>query len=173
MFRKDYLMRLIEQFIQTLLQVLFKIKSGQITGATESLEVIYTSYLGLSRDAVAAMSDRQILALFGGEDRIGSDKCIMLAELFYAETLLLPSGASEDERNQLTLRAIRFYLNAMHKTDLWDGTEAREHFHTLLEICPLASIPAPLLRLLSDYYDRIGQTGNSVQVDRVLTRLHQ
>ena len=160
MFQKDYLMRLIQQFIQGLIQVLTKQKSGEINETVDDLGEMYHSYLGLDRATIAQMSDNQILSLFGGEENIGSDKCLMIAELFYAETQIESSGNGE-----YTVRALRFYLLAIKDTDMWDDSPAFEHFHELLDTISFEKIPEDLLKQLAVFYHRIGDKQNQAQIE--------
>jgi len=167
-YQKDYLMRLIEQFIQGLLQVLFHIEAGELVVAEDHLETLYNKSLGLSRESVSMMSDDQLLLLFGGEDAIGSDKCVMLAELFYAEVKLLPDSIPEEQYRDQAMRSLSFYLRAMESTNLWDGTDFQEHFENLLGTLPFSSIPGDKLRSLANYYQR---TGNLDQHHLVLKQV--
>lgn len=169
MYQKDYLMRLIEQFIQGLLQVLFHIESGQTVQAEDSLGKLYTSSLGLSRETVAQMSDEQIVVLFGGKDVIGSDKCIMLAELFYAETRLLPASIPGDQYSDLACRSLYYYLLTLKKTTMWNDTEFHEHFLDLVGTLEYSKIPTNQLIQLSDYYSSINDKYHQNEVSKELS----
>jgi len=166
MFQNDYIMRMIEQFTKALAQILFKRQAGETTEAMDELEEAYGSYLGLDRKTVMHMTDDQLLMLFGGESAISSDKCIMLAELFYMEFKLLPETSQENERNHLGLRALHFYLLAMLNTDMWDNSEFREHFEEIIDEIPMAYIRVSLLDKIAEYYARIGEDSNKIRIEK-------
>jgi len=162
-FQKDYLMRLIQQFIQGLIQVLTKRESGEIREAVDDLGEMYHSYLGLDRATIAQMTDHQLLSLFGGEENIGLDKCLMIAELFYSETQM----ASSDS-DKYTMRALRFYLLAMKGTDMWDDSPAFEHFQELLSTIQFSDVPVELLKQLEKFLHRIGDEKNEAKVEELI-----
>ncbi|MCF7803097.1 MAG: hypothetical protein K9N46_11355 [Candidatus Marinimicrobia bacterium] len=170
MFQKDYLMRQIMEFSKGLARILGRQKSGEVVETGQELDEIYQSSLGLGRDTVLQMSDQQLLILFGGEEAIESDKCIMLAELFYTELQLLHTAKDDPLRNELRLRALRYYLLAVHGTDMWDDTEFRQHFEEVRDSLSLSNIPISLLEYLVTYYERVGDQANKAQVMEEISR---
>lgn len=85
MIQRDYLMRQINQFMETLLYILGLIKLENYKGALESIDYAFQELLGLGYGAAKVMSKDSLVKLFSDDNRaqIGQAKCLMAVRLFH------------------------------------------------------------------------------------------
>jgi hypothetical protein len=100
MVQRDYLMRMIEQFVQAVARMLGLIKSGSLEEAKRELDGAYGT-LGVSRSMVERLDDASLRLLFGDE------KVLVIAMLLDTEGKLLRAEGKEAEAQSLEARAKR------------------------------------------------------------------
>ena len=84
MIRKDYIIRLIEQFGAIWARLLTQLRAGLLQDARATLDTAYQQLLGLNFDAVRARSSGELLARlqFGVSPADGHERCCVLAARF-------------------------------------------------------------------------------------------
>lgn len=117
MFREDYIMRQIRQFIQVLEQVIFKKKQGQ----KEEVQMLITETLNeLLEESERDFSDlslKETLSAIGNKDSVNPQLALVIADLLYeqegedvakshAQALLLYKKAIEDGSVAIPLQAM-------------------------------------------------------------------
>jgi hypothetical protein len=100
MVQRDYLLRMIEQFMQAIGRILGFVKTGRFDEARAELDAAYSS-LGTSRRMVARLDDGSLRLLFGGE------KLRVVGMLLDAEAKLLRAEGKEAEARLLEVRIQR------------------------------------------------------------------
>lgn len=100
MVQRDYLMRMIEQFVQAVARMLGLIKTGSLEEAKRELDGAYAT-LGVSRSMVERLDDASLRLLFGDE------KVLVIAMLLDTEGKLLRAEGKEAEALSLEARAKR------------------------------------------------------------------
>jgi hypothetical protein len=87
MIRKDYILRLIEQFGVLWARLLTQLRSGLLHDARATLDLAYQQLLGLDGDMVRARSSGELLARlrFGAEPEVGHERSAMLSALLAAD----------------------------------------------------------------------------------------
>jgi hypothetical protein len=98
MVQRDYLMRLIEQFVQTIARILGLAKSGSFEEAKAELDGAYAT-LGVSRRMIDQLDDSSLKLL------LGKEKLRIVAMLLDAEAKLLRSEGKEAQARSLETRA--------------------------------------------------------------------
>jgi hypothetical protein len=85
--RKDYIIRLIEQFGLLWARLLAQLRAGLFPDARNTLDLAYQQLLGLNADTVRAQSSGELLARLrlGETPEAGHARCCMLAALLGAE----------------------------------------------------------------------------------------
>src|SRR6478736_10181733 len=97
MLQRDYLMRMIEQFVQAIGRMLGLAKSGQYDDARTELEAAYGS-LGISRRMVERLDDASLRLL------LGEDKLRILLMLLDAEAEILELEGKHAEARSVETR---------------------------------------------------------------------
>jgi hypothetical protein len=98
MLQRDYLLRMIEQFVQAIGRMLGLAKSGQFEEARTELDAAYAS-LGVSRRMVERLDDASLRLL------LGDDKVRVLVMLLDAEAELLALEGKQAEARSIAARA--------------------------------------------------------------------
>ena len=104
MLQRDYLMRMIEQFVQTIGRMLGFAKSGRFEDARTELDGAYAS-LGVSRRMVERLDDASLKLL------LGDDKLRILVMLLEAEAELLALESKHAEARSATERAAQLKVD--------------------------------------------------------------
>jgi hypothetical protein len=100
MVQRDYLMRMIEQFIEAIARMLGLAKTGQFDAARAELDAAYAS-LGISRGMVDRLDDASLRLL------LRDDKLRILVMLLEAEGELLSLQGQDAQASAIKLRAAR------------------------------------------------------------------
>src|SRR5580693_3915806 len=79
--RKDYILRVIHEFLDALLRVFNLREAGQYDDALKEIEDACQKYLGLNAQLIAVASDSLLLSLLTLGDRLDTRKCLFLAKL--------------------------------------------------------------------------------------------
>src|SRR5437667_4329345 len=102
MIRRDYIVRMIEEFIQALARINSLKKAQRWDEASEALDAEFQRLVGEGAEAVTRLSETDLLAkLFAGEPtHIVRQKALMLATLLQSDTALgeanLPRAEVDD-----------------------------------------------------------------------------
>jgi hypothetical protein len=157
MIRKDYIIRLIEQFGVIWARLITQLRAGLLGDARATLDTAY-QLLGLSFDMVRARSSGELLARlqFGIAPEDGHERSSMLAALMRAEGDLATGqhgpdvGATFHQKALDIVLALRLHQPA---TPLPDYAPTVERLTELLDDYQL---PADTGRLLFQYYEQAG-----------------
>jgi hypothetical protein len=103
MLQRDYLMRMIEQFVQAIGRMLGLAKSGRLEDAKAELDAAYAA-LGISRRMVDRLDDASLRLL------LGEDKLRILLMLLDAEAELLALEGRHAEASAVAARAAQLKL---------------------------------------------------------------
>jgi hypothetical protein len=139
MFRDDYIMRMIRQFGQIYAYILGLRRRGQHPLALIAIDNAYRERLGLGSDAVAALSDSQLMALvrFGQTADSWRETGAFVAALLHSEAAILQEQGQPDDATPRAMLALQLLLEGQ----LADGP-------------PLPDFAPPreeLLEMLRDY----------------------
>src|SRR6267378_1910483 len=159
MIRRDYILRMIEEFIQALNRIR-GLKQGQDwKTAGAELNSAFQRLVGGGPQAVAALSETELMArLVAGEStHLVHEKALMLASLLKeAGDVATAEDRTEDARSSY-LKGLRLLLQALLRQEVYECPE----FVPKVEMFVLALADAPLSletrALLMQYYERTGE----------------
>jgi hypothetical protein len=97
MVQRDYLMRIIEQFVQAIASIIAHIRADQFEEARQKIDAAYRS-LGVAPSMVKSLDDGSLVVL------LGKEKVDLLMKLFAAEAELLRKQGREKEAAALEAR---------------------------------------------------------------------
>jgi hypothetical protein len=119
--RKDYILRMIEQFGAIWARLLTQVRAGLFGDARATLDNAYQQLLGLNFDTVRARSSGELLARlqFGVSPADGHERCCVLAALLVAEGELAANGHDPDLAATYEGKALDIVLALrLHQPDL-------------------------------------------------------
>lgn len=125
MIRRDFILRLIEEFFLFLAKALGTFQKKDIPQAEASIDLAYRRFLGLSADFAERATVDSLVALFRVDpDRAGA-QCLIAAELMRARGLIRRAEGRNDEADRLLTKALDFYLSALPLPDPTDNADYR------------------------------------------------
>lgn len=113
MVRKDYLLRVIEQFAAFLEKILFHKQAGDYAGAEQQIDATVKTLLGLDPELLYAMGTDQILTTVVGDTKFDMDICLVIAELYNQKADMAKTGSSEKLYGEYLERSFLLYAEAI------------------------------------------------------------
>jgi hypothetical protein len=101
MVQRDYLMRIIEQFVQALASIIAHLRAEKLEEAKQEIDAAYRS-LGVAPSMVKSLDDGSLLML------LGKEKADLLIKLFGAEAELLRKQGRTNEAAALEARVAKW-----------------------------------------------------------------
>src|SRR5882724_8273002 len=161
MIRRDYIVRMIQEFAEALARIR-ALKNGEQLGEASLLtETEFKRITGLDSESVLKLSETELLARL-----IQSEPLHAVREkMFFLTTLLKETGdiaAAEgrvDESRACYLKGLHLLLDSLARGD---GFEQPEFVPKVeLFVCALDELPTHTDVLLMEHYERIGQFGKA------------
>jgi hypothetical protein len=113
LFSEDFILRMIRLATAALAQIIGLKKGGQYPEALQAIDQAFEEVLGLKADLIRAMDDESLLSALTQQDRLDTDRLVILAELFYEEADILSRQGKHNSSQASALRALNFYLDAV------------------------------------------------------------
>jgi hypothetical protein len=158
MIRKDYIIRLIEQFGALWARLLTQLRAGLLGDARATLDNAYQQLLGLNFDTIRALSSGELLARlqFGVSPEDGHERCSVLAALLLAEGDLAAKGDDADLAANYYGKALDIVLALrLHQPDIALPDHAPS-VERLVELLHDYQLPSDTSRLLLQFYTDTG-----------------
>jgi hypothetical protein len=156
--RKDYLLRLIEQFGRLWARLIGQLRAQMFPAARTTLDQAYQQMLGLTSDTVRILSAEELLARmqFGLAPDIGQQRCLVLSALLAAEGDLAVGEQDADLGAQYYEKALEIVLAmSLQHPDL-PLPEYAPTVEQLVAALTDYQLPPNAYRLLLQYYERRG-----------------
>lgn len=165
MYRRDYLMRLIEQTTEVLHKVMFARKNHRLQEALELLNQAMRQLLGLNSKLIHALSTKDLLALLSKDGEVDQGKVLALGDMLNAQ------GAAQEESGHTTaarkdgLKALDLLLSAREMDSRGELAEMfKERIDTALTVVNRAPMPTDTMHRLVSYFEDHGQYARSEDV---------
>lgn len=163
MIRRDYLLRMIEEFVRALLRIR-ALKQDQRSGeAGAVIDQEFHRLIGLDIDAIKHLSETEIFGRLAedGPTHTVREKAFMLATLLKEAGDLAAERQQPGESRECWLKALHVLLDVLSRGDVYDFPE----FVPKIEILLSALAETPLLprtsALLMRHYERTGEFGKA------------
>lgn len=159
MIRRDYILRMVEEFIQAIAQINFFKNKGRWSEASASLEEQFQRLMGEGASGVTRLSETELMARLVRE---GPTQAVQTKTLFLT-TLLKEAGdiAAAQERleegRQCYLKALHLLLNALARQDDFQCPAFVPKVEMLRSALQEAALPVQTRALLMEHYERIGE----------------
>ncbi len=112
MYTEDFILRMINQAMAVLLQVLGFKRAGQRQEALQAIDQALEMLLGLRASLLRQLDEAKILQMLTAQGELDIDRLALLADIYYEEGEIQAAEGKADESRQAYNRALRFYLEA-------------------------------------------------------------
>jgi hypothetical protein len=110
MLTEDYLLRMINQAVAVLLQVLGLKKNGEYLEAHQAIEGALDGLLGMRPDLARLLEEGQILEMLTVQDQLDTGRLAVIADLYLEDGEALALLGREAESRFAYTRALRFQM---------------------------------------------------------------
>lgn len=161
--RRDYILRMIEEFIRTLARI-NSLKKGQLWREAEGVvDEEFNKLIGGGAQAALQMSETELLAkLIRGEPtQVVRDKTLLLS------TLLKEAGDVAVAQNRLAegqhyyVKGLNLLLEILARGEVFEFPDFVPRVEGFLAALPEPQLPLNTQALLMQYYERIGEFGKA------------
>ena len=171
MLTEDYFMRMINQMLAVLTQILYHREAGQYQEAQILIDQSLEQLLGVRPDLLKQMDDASVLHLLTTQGELVPDRLAMVADLYKLEGDLLADQNQNHEAIQDYLRALTFYLKISLEERDQGLSELDNKIDALYQKLSGHEIPTNVLYQLFDYYESQGDYARvEVQITSLLKR---
>ncbi len=141
-FQKDYIMRIVEQFVKLLLSIISFRKSGNFEKAMEDIQTASKCFLKTDLSLLLYYDPEQLLDHFRNYlNELDSEKCIFCADLLYEYALICEAKQQNDEALRLKIACLHLFTSALPKEKQFQTKQYLEKVAALA--AELKDIPIP------------------------------
>ncbi|SCW77812.1 hypothetical protein SAMN04487970_104529 [Paenibacillus tianmuensis] len=162
MYKRDYILRMIEQAVEMLHKVMFHRRNQQLREAMELLNQAMRQLLGVGSKLVHALSVKDLLALLSKDGEVDQGKVLVCGDMLNAQAALHADSGEEAAARAAAAKSLELLLTA-RELDARD--ELREEFtdriESALALVGRAPMSASLLKVLIPYYEASGRYGRA------------
>ena len=164
MFSEDYIMRMIRMATAAMVQIIGLKKGGQYRQALQAIDQALEEVLGLKADLIRAMDDESLLSALTQQDRLDTDRLLLLADLFFEETDILAMQDKPAASQASALRALNFYLDVVLDWGPERISEKYAKIEQLVDSLGENTLPPQTCFALYFYYVQVGELSSARRV---------
>jgi hypothetical protein len=157
LFSEDYIMRMIRLATAALAQIIGLKKAGQYHLALQAIDQALEEVLGLKADLIRAMDDESLLSTLTQQDRLDTDRLLILADLFFEEADILTLQGKATASRSSALRALNYYLDVVLDWGPERVSQKFEKIEQLIVTLGEQSLPPQTCFALYFYYVQVGE----------------
>jgi hypothetical protein len=158
MIRRDYILRMIEEFIQALSRI-DSLKGGRLWNeASAAVDEEFARLLGAGTTAVARLTETELLALLikGGPTQAVREKALMATALFKEAGDLATAQDRSEEGRTFYLKGLHLLLEALARDDPSECPEFVPRVETLVAALRDSALPIESQARLMRYHEQMG-----------------
>jgi hypothetical protein len=158
MIRQDYILRLIEQCLQTLQRIRTLFQAKQFSSATEALDQEFQKFLGSNLDSILALPDTVVVArlMNKGSYQEVRNKCALLVTLLREAGSGYTVKGDADKSYACHLKALNLMLATMHLDDATALPSFVPQVDELAAVLKEYELPVSTQVALMRHYEQIG-----------------
>jgi hypothetical protein len=168
MLTEDYFLRMINQMLVVLTQILYHKDAGQYQEAQVLIDQSLEQLLGVRTDLLKQMDDASLLRLLTSQGELDPDRLAMVAELYKLEGDLLAAQNKIHEAETDYQRSLTFYLEIRMNGNPQGLNNLENKINELYQKLSDWEFPVETLYLLFDYYE---QQGDFASVEQQISGL--
>jgi len=159
MIRRDYILRMIEEFAQVLARIR-SLKGSQRWGeASAALDSEFKRLIGDGGQAVARLSETELLSRLvqDGPTHVVRDKTLMLTTLLKEAGDVAAAEDQVDESREYYLKALHLLLDVLARGEVFECPEFLPKVEMLYEALQAAPLPPRTYAMLMQHHERTGE----------------
>ncbi|TVY06954.1 DUF6483 family protein [Paenibacillus cremeus] len=165
MYRRDYLLRLIEQSMAVVQKVMYEVSQRRLEEAMALLTQAMKQLLGVGSKLVHALAVKDLIALLSRDGEVDQGKVLALGDLLNAEAAVWKEAGQEVAARQAATKSAELLLTAREldaRAELKDEFQSR--VQTALEMIGRSRMEIGLMEKLISYYEETGWFASSEDV---------
>lgn len=132
--QKDYIMRIVEQFVQAILAIMRRRKAGEYKEAREQVRTAARYLLRMDIDLLLLFNDEHVLDHFKDfANRLDTEKCVLGADLFYELAMIEEAEKQSDRALRLKELCLYLYTVGLPKEVQFQKAQYFEKVSSLIE----------------------------------------
>ena len=156
MLTEDYFMRMINQMLAVLTQILYHTEVGQHQEAQTLIDQSLEQLLGIRPNLLKQMDEKSILQLLTTQGELDPDRIVIVADLYKMEGDLFAKQTRKPEALQDYQRALKFYLEISLSSANQDHYNIEYKVNDLTTKLSGVELPVEVMFQLFDYYEMRG-----------------
>jgi len=132
--QKDYIMRIVEQFVQAILSIMRRRKNGEYKEAREQVRTAARYLLRMDVDLLLLFNNEYVLDQFKDfANRLDTEKCVLGADLFQELALIEEAEQQTAIAERLKILCLYLYTTALPKERQFQKPEYLEKVAGLIK----------------------------------------
>jgi len=159
MIRRDFILRMIEEFAQALLRIRSLKRSRRWGEASAALDVEFEGLVGNGAQAVARLSENDLLArlMQDGPTHVVRDKTFMLTTLLADAGDVAAAEGRVEESREFHLKALHLLLEVLARGEVFEWPEFLPRVEMLKDALQGTPLPPRTEAMLMQHYERTGE----------------
>jgi len=159
MIRRDFILRMIEEFAQALARIRSLKRSQRSDEASDALDAEFKRLTGDGAQAVARLSEAELLArlMQDGPTHLVRDKTFMLATLLNEVGEIAASENRMDESRECHLKALHLLLETLSRGEVFECPEFLPKVEMLKEALRGTPLPPRTQAMLMQHHERTSE----------------
>jgi hypothetical protein len=159
MIRRDYILRMIEEFAQALARIRSLKGSRRWGEASAALDAEFKRFIGDGAQAVAGRSETELLTrlMQDGPTHVVRDKTLMLTTLLNEAGDVASAEDRMDEGRECYLKALHLLLDVLARGEVFERPEFVPKVEMLKEALEGMPLPPRTHALLMQHHERTGE----------------
>lgn len=159
MIRRDYILRMIEEFIRALARINSLKQSQRWNEAGEALNDEFKRLVGDGAQAVARLSETDLLARLAqeGPTQIVREKTLLLTTLLKEAGDVATAEGREEGSRECYLKALHLLLDVLGREDVFEFPEFVPRVESLKQALEGSPLPVRTHAMLMQHYERVGE----------------
>ena len=164
MYRRDYLLRMINRLAQILARALGRKDLQSAEKILIEIDEVGKMFVGLDRMTIASFSTEDVIRLMHAGGTFDTNKCLAVSELQFAEGQVLETHNDEGECRLRYQRSLRFLLEAVTEDRGLSAGMYDERIQILLQKLQNVVLPRAVQKKLFRYYEDRGSYGKAEDI---------
>lgn len=159
MIRRDYILRMIEEFMQALSRIRSLKQDRRWSEASGELDAELKKLIGDNAQAVARLSETELLArlMQDGPTHALREKTLVLTTLLKEAGDVAAGADRMEESRECYLKALHLLLDTLARGEVFDCPEFVPKVELLRESLQATPLPTRTYALLMQHYERTGE----------------
>ncbi len=157
MTQKDYILRIAEDVGRALAQIIYHQEIRDYQGALTLIDELFKQTVGAGSGFIHAISEETLLAMLSLLGILNIEKALLIATLLKAEGDIYEDQSNPDAAYDSYLKSLNLFLEILLRDDNLHDLHVFPQVEDLLGKLEAYELPLNTRRLLSQYYEQIGE----------------